>query len=101
MRSFRKAVGVLLMLTLALVLSVSAQAAETEDFQLKGGLLTAYHGPGGQVTIPEGVTHIGEFVFSGRWDITWVVWPVAVALYAVLESVLRLTLWRQDEPTDR
>lgn len=78
MRSFRKAVGVLLMLTLALVLSVSAQAAETEDFQLKGGLLTAYHGPGGQVTIPEGVTHIGEFVFSGRWDITAVTIPQTV-----------------------
>lgn len=33
---------------------------------------------------------------SGRWDVTWLVWPVAGVLYAVLESVLRLILWRKD-----
>ena len=45
--------------------------------------------------------YLGCSFWTGRWGVTWVVWPVAVALYAVLESVLRLTLWRQDEPTDR
>ncbi len=45
--------------------------------------------------------YLGWSFWTGRWDVTWVVWPVAVALFAALESVLRLTLWRQDEPTDR
>ena len=35
---------------------------------------------------------------SRRWELTWVVWPVAGVLYAVLESVLRLTVWRKDNP---
>lgn len=35
---------------------------------------------------------------SRRWDVTWVVWPVAGVLYVALESALRLTVWRENGP---
>ena len=34
-----------------------------------------YYGPGGEVTIPEGITKIGEGAFAGRTDITAVHFP--------------------------
>lgn len=36
-----------------------------QDFVIKEGVLKEYTGPGGDVTIPEGVTKIGNWAFSG------------------------------------
>lgn len=75
MRIFRQALRTLLMLVLAVALFVPVQAAGEEEFQIEGSTLVAYHGPGGQVTIPDTVTRIGSFAFYGRTDITGVTIP--------------------------
>ena len=49
-----------------------------EGFILGGDNFTEvwdYYGPGGEVTIPEGITRIGEGAFAGRTDITAVNFP--------------------------
>ena len=46
------------------------------DFVIEdNGRLTAYHGPGGEVTIPEGVLKIGEGAFAGSAALTGVTVP--------------------------
>ena len=46
------------------------------DFVIEdNGRLTAYHGPGGEVTIPEGVLKIGEGAFAGCAVLTGVTVP--------------------------
>lgn len=42
--------------------------------------------------------YLGWSFLSGRWGITWLVWPIAGVLYAALEGVLRLILLRKEEP---
>lgn len=42
--------------------------------------------------------YLGWSFLSGHWHITWVVWPLAGVLYAVLLSILRLTVWRKEGP---
>lgn len=39
------------------------------------GILVAYSGQGGKVTVPEGIKHIGAEVFKGKTDITSVTLP--------------------------
>lgn len=44
-----------------------SQMAETEEqteFEIENGVLTKYNGPGGDVTIPDGVVGIGAYAFS-------------------------------------
>ena len=48
------------------------------NFVVEGGVLSAYQGPGGSVSIPSGVTTIGERAFVGRADITAVTIPDTV-----------------------
>ena len=38
------------------------------DFEIRGGTLIKYHGPGGHVTIPDGVTCIGKSAFLSPFD---------------------------------
>lgn len=40
--------------------------------------------------------YLGWSFLSGRWYITWVVWPLAGILYAVLNSILHLTVWNKE-----
>ncbi len=49
-----------------------------QDFMIQNGVLTQYNGSGGKVIIPEGVTEIGERVFSNRTDLTGIVIPEGV-----------------------
>ena len=42
----------------------------TADFECKGTELVRYKGPGGAVTIPDGVTKIGYEAFSGCTTLT-------------------------------
>ena len=45
------------------------------DFEMKGSVLRKYHGAGGAVVIPDGVTEIYVWAFGGRDDITSVTFP--------------------------
>ena len=49
-----------------------------EEFVIKKGILKEYNGPGGDVMIPEGVTHIGEKVFSGYKTLRSIIIPESV-----------------------
>ncbi len=68
----------ILILTLAAALSYPAQADDERDFVIRDGVLTHYLGPGGDVTIPDGVTVIGERVFASRNNLTRITIPDSV-----------------------
>jgi len=72
-----------LILTLTLVaslfaglLTVSLSAAEG-DFTIENGVLTKYNGTGGDVTIPDSVTYIGDGAFYRRGVLTGVTTPAS------------------------
>jgi hypothetical protein len=48
------------------------------DFVIENGVLTKYIGPGGDVTVPEGVTSIGDAAFWGCSSLTSVTIPEGV-----------------------
>ena len=48
------------------------------DFVIKNGVLTKYQGPGGDVVIPDGVTAIAGWAFSGCNSLTSVIIPEGV-----------------------
>ena len=48
------------------------------DFVIENGVLKEYHGPGGDVTIPEGVAEIGERAFEGCAALREVILPQTV-----------------------
>ena len=53
----KKLLSVLLLLSLVLSLALPAAAAGAEGFEIdENGVLTKYTGPGGQVTVPDGVS---------------------------------------------
>ena len=74
----KKALSLLLALVLVLGMLLGAAFAADSDFVIENGVLTDYHGPSGAVTIPNGVTSIGDHVFSGRTDLTSVTIPDGV-----------------------
>ncbi len=45
------------------------------DFEMRGSMLYKYHGAGGAVVIPDGVTEIYVCAFCGRNDITSITFP--------------------------
>ena len=49
-----------------------------QDFVIRKGVLNSYKGPGGDVTIPEGVTEIGGYAFEGCTGLTSVTIPAGV-----------------------
>ena len=70
----------LLLCAAVLTLLCAAAAAESTDdgFQITDGVLTKYTGPGGDVTIPDGVTEIGSSAFASCGTLTSVVIPEGV-----------------------
>lgn len=57
------------------------------DFQIENGVLVKYTGTGGDVTVPEGVTSIGDFAFSECESVVSVVLPeglTSIGSYAFL-----------------
>ncbi len=74
-----------------------------DEFVIENGVLTAYNGEGGEVIVPDGVTAIGEYVFSGDSRITKLVLPEGLKtigaysvmnLYNLTEIVLPKSLER-------
>ena len=51
---------------------------ERNEFEIENGVLKAYHGPGGNVAIPAGVTAIGDRAFYDQRQITAVTIPDGV-----------------------
>lgn len=49
--------------------------SEETDFVIEGTTVTGYHGAGGNIAIPAGITAIGDGVFSGNGSITGVSFP--------------------------
>ena len=57
---------------------VTQEGVAIQDFVIVDGVLTGYNGTGGAVTVPSGVTSIGECAFEGRYDLTSVEIPSGV-----------------------
>ena len=55
-----------------------------QEFTIENGVLIKYDGPGGSVTIPEGVTKIGERAFICRTDLTGILLPEGVTKIDVM-----------------
>ena len=58
------------------------------DFQIENGVLVKYTGAGGDTTVPEGVTSIGDFAFSECESVVNVVLPedlTSIGSYAFLD----------------
>ncbi len=83
-----------LVLALAVCLGLAAPALAADgDFTVENGVLTKYNGPGGDVTIPDGVTSIGTGAFSWCESLTRVVLPDGVTAIGedAFEHCRRLT----------
>ena len=52
--------------------------AGTSDFEIENGVLVRYRGIGGDVTVPAGVTEIGNSAFSGCSSLTGITLPAGV-----------------------
>lgn len=67
----KRILALFLTLVMALtLLPVAAFAADGEEVTIRDGVLAKYKGPGGDVTIPDGVTSIGAYAFSGCTGLT-------------------------------
>ena len=55
-----------------------ARPGQAGDFDVDGGRLLKYNGPGGDVTVPEGITEIGESAFAHCDELTGVSIPESV-----------------------
>lgn len=65
-----------LVLALALCLGLYAPAfAANSDFTIENGVLKKYNGSGGSVTIPNGVTAIGDYAFERCNTVTSIILP--------------------------
>lgn len=87
-----------LALTLALCLGLAAPALAAEsDFRIENGVLIKYTGSGGAVTIPEGVTEIGDTAFIGCTSLASVTIPSSVtkigqSAFASCEGLTSITI---------
>ena len=65
-----------------------------QDFVIENGVLQKYNGPGGDVTIPAGVTKIGECAFEDCTGLTSVTIPESVTEigYNVFTNCRRLVI---------
>jgi len=74
----------ILFIFIALLFAANVFAQSNDDFVIVNGELTEYHGPGGDVVIPDGVTAIAynrstmKGAFEGRSDITSITIPNSV-----------------------
>ncbi len=68
-----------LALLACLSLAAPALAAEGEFTVSETGVLTQYHGSGGEVVIPDGVKWVGDSVFAYREDVTGVTFPASLS----------------------
>jgi len=60
----KRVFSLILSLTMLLSLLPTAAVAAEDDFVIENGVLDRYWGPGGDVTVPDGVTEIGKLAFA-------------------------------------
>lgn len=77
MKKLRKLLSLAMAFVLALALAIPAFAAKPE-FEIVGTTLNKYNGPGGNVTIPSGVTTIARNAFARNKTLTGVTMPDSV-----------------------
>lgn len=53
-----------LLTVLAVLLLLAARAAADSEFTITGNTLVKYNGPGGEVTVPDGIVELGESAFA-------------------------------------
>lgn len=95
-QALKKALSLVLALTLCMGLAVPAFAAKP-DFEITGTTLKKYNGPGGDVVIPSGVTTIAEGAFRRKNAVSSVTIPNSVtriekSAFYQCEGLLRATL---------
>ena len=54
--------------------------SESDGFVIDEGVLSRYYGPGGEITVPDGVTEIGLLAFAEREDITRITLPESLTV---------------------
>ena len=71
----------------------TSEDEEAPEFVIEDGVLVAYNGAGGEVIVPEGVTALGDNVFSGNHLITKLVLPEGLTTigYASIYFLKNLT----------
>lgn len=74
----KRCLAALLALVLCLTLLPTAALADDSNFVIVDGVLNEYIGPGGEVTIPDGVTSIKGYAFEGCTSLTSVIIPDGV-----------------------
>lgn len=79
----KKVLSVLLAVCLLLGALPMSAAASSEDFEIQGGVLKNYKGPGGDVVIPDGVTKIGGNAFDSCGNLISVKIPSSVKIIEV------------------
>ena len=77
-KSVLKSLSTLLVLCTVLALLPGAAWAANSDFVIEDGMLVKYVGPGGEVTIPDGVTEVVDYAFSECDNLTSVTIPSSV-----------------------
>ena len=92
----QKIVSLALLVLLCLGLASSVLAAES-DFPIEHGILKKYTGPGGDVTIPSGVTEIYYGAFHGCTGLTSVTIPsnvigIDTGAFALCTSLTSVTI---------
>jgi len=64
--------------TAGLSFTAISETSQESDFEITDGVLTRYTGNGGDVSIPEGVTEIGDYAFGGCHSLLSVTMPDTV-----------------------
>lgn len=81
-RKWKRRMGIFLVVSMLAVLVWPAFTSiaddESEGFIIESGVLTAYTGSGGDITLPSSITVINDNVFSGNLAITSVTIPESV-----------------------
>lgn len=75
----KKVFSLLLVLVLSLAMVPVSAFASGKEFMIEKGVLKKYNGMGGSVTIPEGVSDIGDYAFNSCKSLTRVSIPDSVA----------------------